>query len=189
VKLLLATSNPHKLAELRRVLPDWEIEAWTPRESPVEDGPSFEENARIKARHARAHAVTGTWVAGEDSGIEVDALGGRPGVDSARWAEDGVAALLQALGDCGDRGARYVCTIVALSPEGREVVATGTLEGAVAASPRGSEGFGYDPIMVPAGETQTVAELGDAWKALNSHRARAAQALAQRLPAASAATS
>jgi XTP/dITP diphosphohydrolase len=126
-------------------------------------------------------------VAGEDSGIEVEALGGRPGIQSARWAEDGVTALLEELAGAANRKARYVCAIVALSPDGDEVVATGTLAGTVAAEPRGSEGFGYDPIVVPVGETRTVAELGDAWKALNSHRARAAQALAERLrPAAGA---
>jgi XTP/dITP diphosphohydrolase len=117
-------------------------------------------------------------VAGEDSGIEAAALGGRPGVESARWAEDGVAALLGALAGMSDRSARYVCSIVAISPAGEEVVACGTLAGTVADAPRGSGGFGYDPIVVPLGETLTVAELGNAWKAERSHRAEAARALA-----------
>ena len=181
MKLLVATANPHKVTELRHTLPGWQIEAWQAPEPPVEDGDTFEENARIKARHARAYAPSDVWVAGEDSGIEAAGLGGRPGVESARWAEDGVAALLAALAGGSDRHARYVCAIVAISPGGDELVATGTLEGVVADEPRGSEGFGYDPIMVPVGETRTVAELGDAWKAEHSHRARAARALASDL--------
>ena len=178
MKLLFATSNPHKVEELRRALPDWEIEAWTDDDPPAEDGCTFEQNARIKALHARRVAPGDAWVAGEDSGIEATALGGRPGVESARWANDGVGALLAALEGRADRRARYVCVIVAVSPAGDELVATGTLEGVVAAEPRGSGGFGYDPVVVPSGETQTVAELGDDWKATNSHRAGAAQVLA-----------
>jgi len=183
VRLLLATSNAHKVAELRRALPGWEIEAFAPPDPPDEDGQTFDANARIKARHARAHAPADAWVAGEDSGIEAAALGGKPGVESARWAEDGVAALLAALEGHADRRARYACAIVAISPEGDEVVATGTLAGEVATAPRGNEGFGYDPIVVPDGESRTVAELGNAWKAENSHRARAGCALALALRA------
>jgi XTP/dITP diphosphohydrolase len=122
---------------------------------------------------------SGAWILGEDSGIEAVALGGRPGVDSARWAEDGVAQLLAELGDAVDRRARYVCELVALAPDGRELRGTGILEGTIASECRGNEGFGYDPIFVPAGETRTVAELGNAWKSSNSHRARAAAALLQ----------
>jgi XTP/dITP diphosphohydrolase len=181
VRLLVATSNEHKLAELRRVLPGWDIVGFLPPGAPPEDGTTFEANARIKARHARAHAPADAWVAGEDSGIEAAALGGRPGVESARWADDGVAALLAALDGAEDRRARYVSVIVAISPEGDEVVATGEMEGTVTDAPRGSEGFGYDPIVVPSGEIRTVAELGNAWKAENSHRARSARALAARL--------
>jgi XTP/dITP diphosphohydrolase len=117
-------------------------------------------------------------VLGEDSGIEVAALGGRPGVQSARWAEDPIGALLADLGAAEDRRARYVSELVAISPDGAEVGARGTLEGSIAAEPRGSEGFGYDPIFVPVGEARTVAELGNDWKRTNSHRARAAAALA-----------
>jgi XTP/dITP diphosphohydrolase len=181
LKLLLATSNAHKVEELQRALPAWEIEAFTGRDQPPEDGATFEQNARIKARHARALARPDAWVAGEDSGIEAVALGGRPGVESARWADDGVAALLAALDGNEERRARYVCAIVAISPDGAEIVATGTLDGVVAETPRGDEGFGYDPIVVPVGETRTVAELGNAWKSVNSHRARAARMLAERL--------
>jgi XTP/dITP diphosphohydrolase len=114
---------------------------------------------------------------GEDSGIEVAALGGAPGINSARWADDPVAALLAALEGTTDRRARYVCELVAIGPDGEEVRGTGLLEGRIAAEARGSEGFGYDPVFVPDGEEQTVAELGNAWKERSSHRARAARAL------------
>jgi XTP/dITP diphosphohydrolase len=178
VRLLLASHNENKLRELRAALPDWEI-ALLDASVPVEDGATFLDNARIKARHGRDRAPADAWVAGEDSGIEVAALGGRPGVESARWAVDGVGQLLVELDGASDRRARYVCELVVLPPEGAELRATGTLAGVIADAPRGGEGFGYDPIFVPAGESRTVAELGDAWKAEHSHRAQAARALAE----------
>jgi XTP/dITP diphosphohydrolase len=181
VRLVLASGNPNKLRELRAALPEWEIDLLDVPDEPVEDGATFLENARIKSRHGRAHARKDEWVAGEDSGIEVAALGGRPGVESARWAADGVARLLAELEGVDDRRARYVCELVVLDPKGSEVRATGTLEGEIAAAPRGSEGFGYDPIFVPTGETRTVAELGNEWKAQHSHRAKAARAFADTL--------
>jgi len=119
---------------------------------------------------------------GEDSGLEVDALGGRPGVETARWAEGRhVERILEALAGEENRRARYVCELVALAPDGRELRGTGTLEGRIAEGARGTEGFGFDPVFVPAGEEQTVAELGNEWKAGHSHRARAARALAEQL--------
>jgi XTP/dITP diphosphohydrolase len=183
VKLLVATSNHHKLGELRAVLAGWEVGVVDGPGEPPEDGETFEDNARIKARHARRHAPDDAWVLGEDSGIEAAALGGRPGIQSARWAEDGVEALLAALAGEADRRVRFVSTIVAISPGGGELVASGTLDGVAAGERRGCEGFGYDPIFVPDGETRTVAELGDAWKSGHSHRARAARALADQLAA------
>jgi XTP/dITP diphosphohydrolase len=181
VRLVLASRNENKLRELRAALPGWEIELLDAPDEPVEDGETFLQNARIKARHGRAHAPPEAWVAGEDSGIEVAALGGRPGVESARWAEDVVARLLGELEGIEDRRARYVCELVALAPDGAERGGRGTLEGTIALAPRGSEGFGYDPIVVPADETRTVAELGNVWKSEHSHRARAARALASAL--------
>ena len=181
MKLVLASRNENKLRELRRALPAWEIALLDADDEPVEDGRTFLDNARIKARHGRAHARMEDWVAGEDSGIEVAALGGKPGIHSARWADDPVERLLAELQGIVDRRARYVCELVALAPDGSEVLATGTLEGIVADDPRGDEGFGYDPIFVPLGETETVAELGNGWKAANSHRAKAAAALAEAL--------
>ena len=177
--LALASGNPHKLEELRRALPGWEIGLVAAGDPPPEDGATFEDNARIKARWGRLHALSGSWVAGEDSGIEATALGGAPGVHSARWAAgDPVGRMLEALADEVERGARYVCVVVAVGPDGREVVAQGTLEGTIAREAAGSEGFGFDPIFVPVGETRTVAQLGDDWKRTHSHRAKAAAALA-----------
>jgi XTP/dITP diphosphohydrolase len=177
LKALLASQNAHKLEELRTAFPDWELGPLDASSFPPEEGASYYENAVAKARFGRDVAGA-SWVLGEDSGIEAAALGGRPGVASARWADDGVAALLEALDGVEDRRARYVCELVALGPGGEERRGTGTLEGMIAEEPRGSEGFGYDPIFVPEGHTQTVAELGNSWKGLNSHRARAARSLA-----------
>ena len=183
VSAVLASGNPHKLAELQAALPGWELELLEGVEFPPEEGSTFEENARAKAAFARPLAADAMWVLGEDSGIEVAALGGGPGVHSARY-EGWQERLLRELEGIEDRDARYVCAIAALSPAGKEVVVRGTLEGRVAHELRGSEGFGYDPIFVPEGETRTVAELGNDWKRTNSHRARAAQALAAAIDAA-----
>lgn len=180
-RAVLASANPHKLEELRAALPGWELESLAAADYPSEDGDAYHVNARTKALFGRGRADAGAWVLGEDSGIEAAALGGAPGIASARWAEDGVARLLAELEGQTDRRARYVCELVAVSPAGEEVRASGVLEGRVADQPRGSEGFGYDPIFVPDGEERTVAELGNTWKAGNSHRARAAQALRSRL--------
>jgi XTP/dITP diphosphohydrolase len=181
LKLVLASRNENKLRELRAALPGWDVELLDAPDEPVEDGATFRENARIKARHGRLHAPQEAWVAGEDSGIEVVALGGRPGVESARWSTNWIGDLLAALAEARNRRARYVCELVALSPEGEEIFARGTLEGSIAWAPRGNEGFGYDPIFVPDGQTATVAELGNAWKARHSHRAKASRALAEAL--------
>jgi XTP/dITP diphosphohydrolase len=179
-RLVLASSNRHKLDELRRALPGWRIELLGREDAPPEDGATFEDNARIKARWGRLHASgDGWWVLGEDSGIETTALGGAPGVQSARWAAgDPVGRMLDALAGEPDRRARYVCVLVAIAPDGREVVARGTLDGTIAEEASGSEGFGFDPVFVPEGEDRTVAQLGNKWKAEHSHRARAAARLA-----------
>ena len=181
-RLILATGNPHKLEELRRALPGWEIGLVAAGDPPPEDGATYEDNARIKARWGRGHAPEDAWAVGEDSGIEAAALDGRPGVHTARWAAgDPVGRMLDALGGDDERRARYVCVIVAVGPEGEEVVARGTLAGSIALSAAGDEGFGFDPVFVPEGESATVAVLGDAWKRTHSHRARAATALAELL--------
>lgn len=181
----LASGNANKLRELRAALPDWRIELLDPDGAyPPEDGATYLDNARIKASFGRALAAPDEWVLGEDSGIEVEALGGRPGVESARWAQGREAEkLVDTLGDAANRRARYVCELVALAPDGRELRGTGVLEGEIARELRGEGGFGFDPVFVPLGETRTVAELGDGWKTKHSHRARAAHALAAALAA------
>jgi XTP/dITP diphosphohydrolase len=171
------------LRELRRALEGWGIEPLEADDYPPEQGETYYENARAKAEFGHA-AEPAAWILGEDSGLEVEGLGGRPGVQSARFAAgEHVERLLAELErvEGGGRRARYVCELVAVSPEGEEVRGTGILEGLIAAEPRGSEGFGFDPVFVPDGEAQTVAELGDEWKAENSHRARAAKALRRAL--------
>jgi XTP/dITP diphosphohydrolase len=146
---------------------------------PPETGESFVANARAKALFGRGIGPGDAWMLGEDSGLEVDALGGKPGVETARWAQGRhVERILDALRGVDDRAARYVCELVAIGPDGRELRGTGTLEGRIAGEPRGSAGFGFDPVFVAEGEERTVAELGDDWKAEHSHRARAAHALA-----------
>src|SRR6266540_4161724 len=168
----LVSTNRHKARELERALSGWMIDL-LPLDVP-EEGETYYENARAKAVAGR-ESGEGDWVLGEDSGIEVDALGGGPGVRSARWAEEGrhIQQLLEALGGEEDRRARFRCELVALSPDGEEHRGSGTLEGRVALEPRGTEGFGYDPVFMPEGEERTVA---------NSHRARAARALLKELP-------
>jgi XTP/dITP diphosphohydrolase len=180
LKALLASKNPGKLRELRQALAGWQIESLGADDYPPEEGASYYVNARAKAEFARTIARD-AWVLGEDSGLEVVGLGGRPGVRSARFAGgEHVPRLLAELAGVQGEGrcARYVCELVGISPEGEERRGTGVLEGRIIEEPRGSGGFGFDPIFVPTGEVETVAELGDSWKADNSHRARAAKAFA-----------
>ena len=178
MKATLCSRNAHKARELEVLLPGWTIEPLDADDYPPETGDSYYENARAKAAFGRTR-VPG-WTLGEDSGLEVAALGGRPGIESARYAPEGAPAIAKLLGELEgveDRRARYVSELVALAPDGEELRGTGVVNGRIADEPRGSGGFGYDPVFVPDGEERTVAELGDAWKAQNSHRARSAQAL------------
>jgi XTP/dITP diphosphohydrolase len=175
---VLCSQNEHKRAELEAALSGWTIELLGAQDYPDEAGETYYENARAKAAFGREVGPADAWMLGEDSGIEAAGLDDGPGVRSARFAAgDPVGRLLAALDGVADRRARYVCELVALSPAGEERRGTGVLEGAIAGGPRGSEGFGYDPVFVPNDETRTVAELGDAWKREHSHRARAARAL------------
>jgi XTP/dITP diphosphohydrolase len=179
----LCSTNQGKLRELRAALPEWEIELLGADDYPPEEGETYYENARAKAEFGRT-IERDLWLLGEDSGIEVEGLDGRPGVHSARFGgDDPVARLLAELCDVvGEaRRARYICELVALSPAGGEHRGIGVLEGRIGYEPRGSEGFGYDPIFVPDGEEGTVAELGNEWKRINSHRARAAAVLRRTL--------
>jgi len=186
VAATLCSGNEHKRLELERLLPGWTLDLLDVDHFPPEDGSTYHENAMAKARFGRARGDPARWMLGEDSGIEVVGLEGGPGVRSARSAAgDEVGWLLRELAGVEGRGrdARYVCELVCLSPQGEESRGTGELRGSIAASPSGSEGFGFDPVFVPDGEERTVAQLGDAWKARSSHRARAARALVAALGA------
>ena len=178
-RLLLATGNAHKVEEVQDILgPDWVVEA---RDTGAEEtGTTFEENALIKARALTAEA--GALAVADDSGIEIDHLGGRPGVHSARWTAEGdwiprVLRELDGVPEAG-RGCRYVCAAAAVWPDGREVVVRGTVEGRIVDAPRGTGGFGYDPIVAPVeGDGRTFAEMTAAEKHAISHRARAFRTL------------
>jgi XTP/dITP diphosphohydrolase len=180
LKAVLASRNANKARELERLLPGWEIGVLDADDYPPETGETYYENALAKAAFGRAHAPADAWVLGEDSGLEVAGLDGGPGVRSSRSAAgDEVGWMLRELeGIEGDgRRARYVSELVALGPRGEELRGTGTLSGRIAHEPSGAEGFGFDPVFVPDGETKAVAELGNEWKAEHSHRAEAARAL------------
>ena len=173
----LCSQNANKLRELAALLPDWELELLNADGYPEEGSDSYYENARAKAAYGRSVGPADACMLGEDSGLEVAALGGAPGVRSARYGAEGGQAIERLLGELegvDERRARYVCELVALGRDGEESRGSGVLEGQIAEQPRGSEGFGYDPVFVPAGETKTVAELGNDWKRRNSHRAKAA---------------
>jgi XTP/dITP diphosphohydrolase len=186
-RIVLASGNAHKAVELARVLPGWDVQAYA-GELPEETGDTFAANALLKARHVFAATGGRDWVLADDSGIEAAALGGIPGVRSARYAgedatdEENLAKLLAALDGRDDRRVRYVAELVAIAPGGAELHARGELTGTLAEAPRGSGGFGYDPAFVPDGETRTVAEMAPEEKDALSHRARAAAALRPQLP-------
>jgi XTP/dITP diphosphohydrolase len=182
IRLTLASRNAHKARELEVLLPGFVVAPLDAEGWPEETGETYYENALIKARFARE--VAGGWTVGEDSGIEVAALGGRPGLHSARYAPEGAPAIAKLLGELGeepDRRARYVSELVAIAPDGTVVRGTGVVEGRIADAPRGEGGFGYDPVFIPDGEELTVGELGDDWKAEQSHRARSARELREAL--------
>jgi len=182
VRIVLASGNAHKARELGRLLEGWEVETFAGG-LPEETGETFVENARLKARHVHAALGGAEWVLADDSGIEAAALHGVPGVRSARYAgedatdEQNLAKLIGALAESDDRRVRYVAELVAIAPDGGEVTARGELTGTLAAAPRGTGGFGYDPAFVPDGESRTVAEMSPGEKDAISHRARAARAL------------
>jgi XTP/dITP diphosphohydrolase len=192
VRLVVATRNRHKLDELEQILGAGLVRL-SPLEErhelPPEAGESFAENALIKAR--AAHELTGEPSIADDSGIEAAALGGRPGVRSARYAGDGATdeqnleLLIRELEPLDDRRVAYVCVIAHVDERGEEHLFEGRCEGVLAREPRGYSGFGYDPAFVPddtgAGDERTMAELSPAEKHAISHRGRAARALARHL--------
>ena len=191
VQVVVATTNPGKLAEIRAILAadHLDVDLTTMAEHgiapPVEDGDTFEANALIKAR--ACVQATGIAAIADDSGLEVDALGGEPGVFSARYAgepgDDAAnnAKLVAALADvpAAKRTARFVCAAALVTPDGGEQVVRGTMEGCIVDEPRGSHGFGYDPHFVSEeiGDGRTNAELTPAEKDAISHRGAAFRAL------------
>jgi XTP/dITP diphosphohydrolase len=192
-RIAVASHNRHKLREIARICANWPVEWVTvddgSREFPEveETGDTYLENASLKAR-AVAAALELPALA-DDSGIEVDALGGSPGPRSARYAgdhatdEQNLKQLLRALKGvpAGGRTARYRCVAVLATPDGEQIHAEAECEGALIGAPRGTAGFGYDPIFVPAGWDATMAELSDEQKDRISHRGRALRALAELL--------
>ncbi|HHH31284.1 MAG TPA: RdgB/HAM1 family non-canonical purine NTP pyrophosphatase [Polyangiaceae bacterium] len=200
MRILFATSNPHKVAEVRAILGEIGVEVVSLADlhqsypEPIEDGETFIANARIKARQYAA--ATGRRCLAEDSGLEVDALGGRPGVHSARYSgSEGDRAtrdrannekLLAEMADVadGERAARFVCAMCVADPDGTVVVESrGTYEGEIARVPRGDNGFGYDPLLWLPDVGKTSAELSPEDKNARSHRGAATRELARRLVA------
>lgn len=185
----VATTNQGKLNEFRNILSPHGFTIRSPADLPVysapkEDGKTFEDNARIKARTMRA-IKPGTWATGEDSGLEVEGLGNMPGIFSARYAGDKasdgennakVLKMVQ-IRTPMNRKAQFHCCLIAYSPEGKEFIFEGIVNGEITTSAKGTSGFGYDPIFIPEGQTQTFAELGVAYKNQVSHRAQAIRQL------------
>jgi XTP/dITP diphosphohydrolase len=198
-RLVLATHNAHKVREVRQILagaiPGFDPEDLVSApdlgaEEPVEDGVTFAENALIKARAiaARTHLPA----IADDSGLAVDVLGGAPGIFSARWCgrhgddRANLDLLLAQLAEVPDvhRGAAFVCAAALVLPDGREVVEHGEMRGRLLRAPAGHGGFGYDPILVPDGETRSSAQLTPEEKNARSHRGAAFRALAPAIAAA-----
>lgn len=186
MKLLLATRNRNKVVEMQRALDDtgWQVVMLSDivgAPEVEEDGATFKDNALKKARSAAR--ASGLWTLAEDSGLEIDALGGEPGVKSARYAGEGandadrIRKVLDRLVAVPEdrRTARFRCVMCLVDPAGNEVCFEGRCDGNIAHSARGSAGFGYDPIFVPEGHDRTFAELGLGVKSGISHRARAIQ--------------
>ncbi|MDR2502434.1 MAG: RdgB/HAM1 family non-canonical purine NTP pyrophosphatase [Oscillospiraceae bacterium] len=183
MKYLFATTNPGKIVEMRRLLRDFDIA--TPAElglalDVAENGATFFENARLKAR--AYCAASGFPAIADDSGLCVRALGGAPGIYSARTlAAEGIDALLRKLEGAEDRQASFVCSIVCAYPDGRSLSAEGECRGEIARAPRGAFGFGYDPVFEVLGAGRTMAEMTAEEKDALSHRGIAARSLARKL--------
>ena len=181
MRFVLATANPHKAVEINEILGD-DVEL-VPRPAEVPDvdetGDTLEENARLKA--VALVEATGEPAIADDTGLEIDALGGGPGVHTARWGGMGYERALRELADVPHpmRTARFRTVALARWPDGRELVAEGVVEGAIAEAPRGDGGFGYDPVFEPDdGGGRTFAEMTTAEKHHRSHRGKAFRALA-----------
>lgn len=193
MKIVLATSNQHKLREFQQIL-DADIltimlqSAFPGCPEVIEDGSSFEENALKKARAIAAH--TGCVAMADDSGLEVDALDGAPGIYSARYAgaprsdKRNIALLLKNMRhvDTPQRGAQFRCVIAVVAPDGRDIVAQGLCRGRITTEPLGSDGFGYDPVFLHDPSGRTFAQLDSAEKNSISHRGLAVRKLCEVLP-------
>lgn len=185
ITVVLATHNAHKVAELRRILDGDGVELVSGADLAIPDvdeiGHTFAENALLKARACAVE--TGLHAIADDSGLVVDALGGDPGVRSARYAgnhgddDANLRLVLERLGASSQRSGRFVCVAAMVTPDGREVTAEGVMEGTITREPHGDGGFGYDPIFVAHGEQRTNAELTPAEKDAISHRGAAFRAL------------
>ncbi|MEO8106878.1 MAG: RdgB/HAM1 family non-canonical purine NTP pyrophosphatase [Actinomycetes bacterium] len=193
-RLVLATRNEHKVVEVRRILAEAELDVdllgldvFPGAPDVAETGLTFEENALLKAR--AVSTATGLPAIADDSGLAVDVLGGMPGIFSARWAgrhgDDAanLALLLAQLSDVEElnRGAAFVCAAALALPDGTENVVRGELRGRIVTASKGTNGFGYDPVFVPEGETRTTAEMQPAEKDAISHRGVAFRALAAKM--------
>lgn len=188
MELWLATTNKGKLNELKvlfgKHLPQLNLKTLSDLPTytaPPENGKSFLENARIKARSLKALKPE-SWVLAEDSGLEVEALNGLPGIHSARYAgekasdSENVSKLLKMLQIKGalNRNAQFICHMLILSPSGEEWSFVGAMKGSIAKTPAGNLGFGYDPVFIPEGQSQSLAQLGPGYKNQHSHRSQAA---------------
>ena len=177
MKLFVATHNQHKIREIGQILPGFEIIADDPADV-EENAPDFVGNALIKVR-AIAGKHPGAWCLADDSGLEVAALGGEPGVRSARYAGEpsntpnNNALLLKNLQGVTDRRANFTCCCALVSPDGTEHTVVGKCFGQIAEQPSGAEGFGYDPLFIPEGHDKSFAELSADEKNAISHRGRA----------------
>jgi XTP/dITP diphosphohydrolase len=190
-RVVLATRNAHKVAELSRILADAGfggqlvgLDEFPGAPDVPETGATFADNALLKARAIAAH--TGLPAVSDDSGLTVDALNGMPGILSARWAgkhgddRANLELVLGQLSDIDNRGAEFVCVAALALPDGtREWTTTGVLPGSLTRAPRGTNGFGYDPVFVPDGMETTTAELSPQDKDAISHRGRAFRAISQ----------
>ena len=188
MKLIIASNNKHKIYEIKKILGEKFDDILSVREAgieheTVEDGATFMENAIKKAREIAE--ISGAYALADDSGICCDALGGAPGIYSARFSggsdEDNNALLLEKLSDKADKSAHYTCAMALCSPDGELTLAEGYMYGTITADRRGERGFGYDPLFIPTGETRTVAEMTDEEKNAISHRANALKLLLEKL--------
>ncbi|MBO9665871.1 MAG: RdgB/HAM1 family non-canonical purine NTP pyrophosphatase [Bdellovibrio sp.] len=196
MELWIATGNKGKVTEYKillneladlKIFTQADLPSFTPR---PEDGKTFLDNARIKAKTLRA-VKNNVYVLGEDSGLEVEGLNNLPGIHSARYAgpkasdSENVSKLIKmmTLKPMNNRNAKFVASVVVYTPTGEEWVFTGEMKGTIAHKPAGVHGFGYDPVFIPEGQTQTLAELGAGYKTQHSHRSQAVKQFLERLKA------